>query len=88
MDARLSNALPAAEAKARLSELLDRTERGEQVTITRHGKAIARLVPVDDHASEEERKAYMRGWLAIRNGKKIIRGQDVPLKDEIVRGRR
>ncbi len=34
----------AYDAKARLSELLDRVARGEQIVITRHGKAVARLV--------------------------------------------
>jgi prevent-host-death family protein len=34
----------AFEAKTKLSELLDRVERGEEVTITRHGKPVARLV--------------------------------------------
>ncbi|MFN2421418.1 MAG: type II toxin-antitoxin system Phd/YefM family antitoxin [Gemmatimonadota bacterium] len=37
----------AYEAKTRLSELLERVARGERFTITRHGTAIARLVPVD-----------------------------------------
>ena len=32
-----------AQAKARLSELLDKVEAGEEVVITRRGKAIARL---------------------------------------------
>jgi len=35
-----------AEAKAKLSALLDRVERGEEITIARRGKRIARLVPV------------------------------------------
>ena len=35
-----------ADAKARLSELVDRVERGETVEITRRGKPVARLVPV------------------------------------------
>ncbi|KUL97428.1 hypothetical protein DK26_00165 [Bosea sp. WAO] len=34
----------AFEAKTKLSELLDRVERGEEVVITRHGKPVARLV--------------------------------------------
>lgn len=34
------------EAKTHLSALLEQVERGEEITITRHGKAIARLVPV------------------------------------------
>ncbi|MBK8457352.1 MAG: type II toxin-antitoxin system Phd/YefM family antitoxin [Phyllobacteriaceae bacterium] len=32
------------EAKNRFSELLDRVEKGEEVTITRHGKPVAKLV--------------------------------------------
>jgi prevent-host-death family protein len=34
-----------AEAKARLSSLLDAVEAGQPVVITRRGKAIAELVP-------------------------------------------
>ena len=32
-----------AHAKAHLSELLDKVEAGEEVIITRHGKAVARV---------------------------------------------
>ena len=35
----------AFEAKNTLGSLLDRVEQGEQIVITRHGKAVARLVP-------------------------------------------
>lgn len=35
----------AFEAKNTLGALLDRVERGEEIVITRHGKAVARLVP-------------------------------------------
>lgn len=34
------------EAKTHLSTLLEQVERGEEITITRHGRAVARLVPV------------------------------------------
>jgi prevent-host-death family protein len=34
-----------ADAKARLSEIVDRVERGETVEIIRRGKLAARLVP-------------------------------------------
>jgi prevent-host-death family protein len=34
------------EAKNRLSALIDQVEEGEEVTITRRGRAVARLVPV------------------------------------------
>ncbi len=35
-----------AEAKAHLSELIDRVQSGETISITRHGKAVAELVAV------------------------------------------
>jgi prevent-host-death family protein len=35
----------AYDAKTRLSELLDRVEKGEQIVITRRGRPVARLVP-------------------------------------------
>ncbi|RXT25126.1 prevent-host-death protein [Rhizobium leguminosarum] len=35
-----------AEAKARLSELLNLVEAGETVEILRHGKPVAQIVPV------------------------------------------
>ena len=34
-----------ARAKARLSELLDRVEEGQEVVITRRGRAVAQLSP-------------------------------------------
>ena len=34
-----------AQAKARLSEILDKVEAGHQVVITRRGKAVAHLSP-------------------------------------------
>jgi prevent-host-death family protein len=36
-----------AEAKAHLSELIERAERGEPVRITRRGKLVARLTGVE-----------------------------------------
>ena len=36
-----------AEAKAHLSNLLDQVEAGEEVVITRRGRAIARITPVE-----------------------------------------
>ena len=35
----------AFEAKTHLPKLLDRVERGESITITRHGRPVALLVP-------------------------------------------
>ena len=39
-----------AEAKAHLSELIERAERGEPVRITRRGKLVARLTGIERRA--------------------------------------
>lgn len=33
-------------AREKLPQLLDRVEKGEEVVVTRYGKAVARMVPV------------------------------------------
>lgn len=50
----------AFEAKTHLSALLERVERGEEVVITRHGKAVARLVPAAGIDRERVRDAVAK----------------------------
>ncbi|MDX2308269.1 MAG: type II toxin-antitoxin system prevent-host-death family antitoxin [Hyphomicrobium sp.] len=50
----------AYEAKTKFSELLDRVENGERVTITRHGRAIAELVPKREHDPKVAAAAFER----------------------------
>jgi prevent-host-death family protein len=51
----------AFEAKNKFGQLLDWVEQGEEVTITRHGKQLARLVPVrHDFNGAETRAALQR----------------------------
>ncbi len=45
----------AYEAKTHLPKLLDRVARGESLTITRHGKPVARLVPMASSREQVER---------------------------------
>jgi prevent-host-death family protein len=45
--------IQASEAKTHLPRLLDEVERGETLIITRHGRAIARLVPETERRQEE-----------------------------------
>lgn len=40
------NAISLAEAKAHLSELVDRVQAGDSIDITRRGKPVAQLSPV------------------------------------------
>jgi prevent-host-death family protein len=48
------------EAKAHLSELIDRVEHGETLTLTRHGKPVARLVPIP-----ERRPGLLKGRIGM-----------------------
>jgi prevent-host-death family protein len=51
-----------AEAKAKLSELLNRAIAGEDIVIARAGKPLARLVPVQQ--LERRKPGAWRGWKA------------------------
>jgi len=59
------------EAKTKLAELLDKVEAGEVVTITRRGKAVARLVP----ARSEEGAAQVRQVVADIKRNRVGRGK-------------
>ena len=51
------NQIGAYEAKTHLPRLLDRVARGESLTITRHGRPVARLVPVAGEREQAEEAA-------------------------------
>ena len=51
------NEIGLFEAKNKLSELVGRAERGEEVVITRRGKAVAKLVPVTARSEADIERA-------------------------------
>jgi len=51
------NIVGAYQAKTRLSELLEKVEAGEEITITKHGAPVAKLIPVRKEVTSEERAA-------------------------------
>jgi prevent-host-death family protein len=53
------------EAKSRLSELVARAERGEEVVITRNGKPAVRLAPVPPGVSLASVRGAWRGKVLI-----------------------
>ncbi len=65
-----------AEAKAHLSELLDRVERGEEVIISRREKAVARVSQVRPPKEPID-------WAAIDALRESIPFQEVPSVDVI-----
>ncbi|HEV3210453.1 MAG TPA: type II toxin-antitoxin system prevent-host-death family antitoxin [Chthoniobacterales bacterium] len=50
----------AFEAKNKFGQLLDWVEQGEEITITRHGKEVARMVPVHRGFNRDAARAAVR----------------------------
>ena len=71
------------EAKTHLPRLLDEVERGESVTITRHGKPVARLVPI-----ERRKRSVSEAIDAIRELRKGNVLGDITIRELIEEGRR
>jgi len=75
----------AFEAKNRLSELLVAVENGEEVTITRHGRPVAKLVPFTAHDQARVAAAIAE----LRRLRQTVRlGDGKTVKDLIDDGRR
>ena len=74
----------AFEAKTHLPELLNRVARGERITITRRGKPVALLVPVELAPSLSPAEAVQR-LRALRRG--VTWGEGVSLQEAVEDGR-
>jgi prevent-host-death family protein len=71
------------DAKTRLSELVEHVAKGgDDIVITRRGKAVARLVPIDESSELERSLALL---LAARESSKAGSGS---LRELIEEGRR
>ena len=78
----MSATVGAFEAKTHLSSLLQRVEAGEVVTITKHGRPIARLVPVNQSESRDW-KAF---WARV-DERRVRSGSRADIKRSIEEGR-
>ena len=74
----------AYEAKTHLSDLLLRVHQGEEITITRYGAPIARLVPVRNTASPEVRRSAIDRWM--QHSQRLSLG-DVTIRELLDDGR-
>ena len=74
----------AFEAKNKLGTLLDCVEAGEEVLITRRGKAVARLVPAEPGFDRAKARRAADGLLEARRG--ITLG-GLKIKDLVKQGR-
>ena len=66
----------AYEAKTHLPSLLEQVERGETITITKHGRDVARLVPVTPNSKtpDEVIAALRAARSGVRIGRLSVRG--------------
>jgi prevent-host-death family protein len=75
----------AFEAKNTLSALLDQVEKGVEVTITRRGRPVARLVPAEPGVDRARARRAADSLLARRKGVSL---RGLRIKDLIDEGRR
>jgi len=73
----------AFDAKTHLSALLQRVEAGEQITITKHGRAVAKLVPV----AESETPRDWEGFWNRVDSRRVKLSPGSSIKDDIEFGR-
>lgn len=75
----------AYEAKTHFSELLDRAAAGEEITITKHGHPVAKLVPLKPGKSVESRRAAIAKWKELSKGLSL---GGLKIRDLIEEGRK
>lgn len=68
-------------AKGQLTELIRRAEAGEEVVLTRHGHAVARLVPFEVVVAPGARRTLLEairssGTARARTGESAAKSQD------------
>lgn len=75
------------EARNSLSALIDLVEKGEEITITRHGKPVARLVAPTKVPDVEKARQAVRDILELR---KLVKPDPdgLTVRDYIEMGRR
>jgi antitoxin (DNA-binding transcriptional repressor) of toxin-antitoxin stability system len=73
-------------AKTHFSQLLERVAKGEEITITKHDRPVARLVPAN-RPSREDVAAVFRQMDELRESLPASKDK-TSLKDLINRGRR
>ena len=74
----------AFEAKNKLGQLLDQVEHGEEIIITRRGRAVARLVPTEPGFDRDKARRAVAGILDLSKGAAL---GGLKIKDLINEGR-
>ena len=72
-------------AKTHLPQLLERTAKGEEFTITKHGKPVARLVPPRSAKPAPDVRAAVEAMKKFRKGRTL---GGLSIREMIEEGRR
>jgi len=82
----LSQQIGAFEAKTHFSKILEQVERGDDFIITKRGKPVAKIAPVE----QEKKMTYREAIEALREMRKLYRGKpgEDNIKDLINDGRK
>ncbi len=73
------------EAKTHLPQLLERVAKGEEFTITKHGKPIARLVPLQSTMAKPDVRAAVEAMKRFWKGRTLA---GISVREMIEEGRR
>jgi prevent-host-death family protein len=76
------------EAKTHLPQLLERVEHGESITITRHGKPVARLVPAVASTPRPDVAATIAAMAQFQEQEGPTLGGKTTIRELINEGRR
>jgi prevent-host-death family protein len=79
----MTSTMDASEAKTHLSELLTRVEEGEQITITKHGRPVARLMPISESSTSRDWSAF---W-GLVDSRRVRLSPGTSIKADIEAGR-
>lgn len=78
------NEIGIYDARTRWSEMIDRVEKGEEITITRHGTPVAKLVPANGRAKASVAEAIAE----LRRFRRRHKLGGLTIKQMIEEGRR
>jgi len=71
----MTEEVSVADAKRRFSELIERVGRGDRFVVTRRGKPVLALVPLDDVQVEDD-QPKKRGFMALWGILEGVEGAD------------
>jgi prevent-host-death family protein len=76
--------ISVTDAKGQLTDLVRRAEAGEDIVLTRHGKAAVRLVSVADRPTAADKRALLAGMrdAKVSDGPSAARSQDFLYGDD------